>query len=240
MLSAFTPGDLAVVRMGTGASSLTSGSTAVFIDEYTPAGVLVQSIAMPTADSGPQHALTNSGTASSEGELNLSSNGQYLTLVGYDSVPGVASISGSLSTAVSRTVGVVGVNGTIDTTTALTDFASANNPRAAVSSDGTNIWVAGADASAGGVRYATVGSTTSTDLTGTAPKNARDVSIFNGQLYVASDKTTQIISTLGTGLPTVAAWITCWPIWDWGNRREAVSGRNRTRGTVVCFSDRFC
>ena len=203
----FTPGDLAVIRVGTGSGSLTSASTAAFIDEYNPvSGSLIQSIALPTADNLPQHALTNSGSAGSEGELNLSSNGQYLVLTGYDTAPGMASISGTLSTDVPRTVAVVGVNGVADTTTALTDFASANNPRAATSNDGTHVWLAGADGSAGGVRYIDhLGGTTSTDLTGTAPKNARDVEIFNGQLYLASDKTTQIISTVGTGLPTIAA-----------------------------------
>ena len=204
MFAAFTPGDLAVVRVGTGTGTLSNASTAVFIDEYDPSnGHLVQSIAMPTADAGLQHALTNSGTASSEGELNLSSNSQYLTLVGYDTVPGLSSVSSTTSAATPRTVGVVGVNGTVDTTTALTDFASGNNPRAATSTDGTHIWVAGADSSTGGVRYVSaLGATTSTNLTGSIVKNVHDVEIFNGQLYFGSDKTAQIINAMDVPLPT--------------------------------------
>ena len=68
VLAAFTPGDIAVVRVGDGSGLLTNASTAVFIDEYDPStNSLVQSIALPTADSAPQHALTMSGSASSEG-----------------------------------------------------------------------------------------------------------------------------------------------------------------------------
>ena len=132
VLAAFTPNDIAVVRVGTGTGSLTNASTAVYIDEYNPTnGMLVQSIALPTADDLPNHihALTSSGTASSEGELNLSTNGQFLVMTGYDTAPGMTSVSGTTSTAVPRSVGIVGVNGSIDTSTALTDFASGNNPR---------------------------------------------------------------------------------------------------------------
>ena len=80
----FTPGDLVVYRVGTGSGALGSTATAVFLDEYSPTGTLVQSIAASTADSGSTHILTAGGTATSEGELNLSPNGQFLTLTGYD------------------------------------------------------------------------------------------------------------------------------------------------------------
>lgn len=48
----FTPGNLVVVRIGDGSAALTSAGTAVFLDEYTPAGVFVQAVAMPTAVNG--------------------------------------------------------------------------------------------------------------------------------------------------------------------------------------------
>ncbi len=41
------------------------------------------------------------------------------------------------------TVGLVNASGVINTTTALTDVSSGNNVRAATSTDGTNLWVAG-------------------------------------------------------------------------------------------------
>ena len=45
----FTPGNLAILRFGEGASALTNAGTAIFIDEYTTAGSLAQSIAIPTS-----------------------------------------------------------------------------------------------------------------------------------------------------------------------------------------------
>ncbi len=197
--AAFTPGDLVIYRIGTGSASLTSAANAVFLDEYTPSGTLVQSVALPTTASGSNHRLVASGTATSEGLLTRSTNGQYLVLTGYDAAVGTASVAGTASTTVARVVGLVGVGGGIDTSTALTDFSNANNPRSAISSDGTSIWVGGA---AGGVRYTTDGSTTSTQLS-TTVTNIRQVEIFNGQLYESDSSGSTIrIGTVGSGLPT--------------------------------------
>src|SRR5262245_52851483 len=81
--SNFTPGNVVVVRVGDGSATLSNASTAVFLDEYSPSGTLVQTIVMPTAVAGSNNPLTNSGTATSEGYLNLSINGQYLIQAGY-------------------------------------------------------------------------------------------------------------------------------------------------------------
>lgn len=51
--STFGAGNLVVYRVGDGSAALTANATAVFLDEYTPAGVLVQSIPMPTVVSAP-------------------------------------------------------------------------------------------------------------------------------------------------------------------------------------------
>src|SRR5215510_13976670 len=86
MPAAFTPGDLVIYRVGTGGlvDNLTAAATAVFLDEYTPGGVLVQTLPMPTVDSGANQTLTASGTATSEGLLTRSTDGRYLVLTGYD------------------------------------------------------------------------------------------------------------------------------------------------------------
>ena len=60
--AAFTPGNIVVYRVGDGAAALAGTGTAVFLDEYTPAGVLVQSIAMPTTTSGAHRRLVSSGS----------------------------------------------------------------------------------------------------------------------------------------------------------------------------------
>jgi hypothetical protein len=198
--AAFTPGDIVVDRVGTGSGSLSSNATAVFIDEYSPTGTLVQSIALPTAASGSQHAYTQSGSATSEGQLTLSPNGQYLAVMGYSATPGTSGVSSSSSSSDPRTVAIIGASGSVDTTTALGDAASGNNPRSAVTTDGNSIWVAGA---ASGIRYTTDGSTSSTELN-TTDVNFETVEAVGGQLYASSQKLSINIATIGTGLPTTA------------------------------------
>jgi hypothetical protein len=186
---------------------LTSASTAVFLDEYTPTGNLVQSIAVPTAASGLNNPLTSSGTAGSEGQITVSSDGQYVALTGYDAAPGVASISGTKASADARDIGILNTTtGSVDTSTAPNNWSDKNNPRSAVTEDGTNIWTADAT---DGAAYTTLGSTGAgmtllNQSTGSAT-NGEFVNIFNNQLYMSTQKgSTLRISLIGTGTPTTA------------------------------------
>jgi len=198
----FTAGNVVVYRVGTGSGTLSNAATEVFLDEYTTSGTLVQSIAMPTSVSGSHRRLTASGTATSEGQLNLSADGQYLTLTGYDADVGTAGIASTASATVNRVVGVVDWNGNVNTTTALSDAYDANNIRSAVSTNGTDIWTAGTGSgSSPGVRYTTLGSTTSTQLS-TDVTNIRTVKIFDGQLFASMQSGSFRAATVGTGLPT--------------------------------------
>src|ERR1043165_105098 len=67
-----TPGNLIIYRMNDGAAALSANGPAVFLDEDTTAGTLVQSIAVPTTTVGAQRRLVCSGTATSEGWLTRS------------------------------------------------------------------------------------------------------------------------------------------------------------------------
>ena len=128
----FVPGDVVVYRVGDGAGALVNTGNPVYLDEYTTGGTLVQSIPLPTSASGSTHQLVASGTAQSEGQLTRSADGRYLVLTGYASdLPGAAPLSGTPAATVPRTVGRVGADGSVDTSTALADFADANNPRGA-------------------------------------------------------------------------------------------------------------
>ncbi len=82
---ALTPGNLVIYRVGTGAAALSNAAQPVFLDEYTPAGTLVQSLALPTAVNGSNRRLAASGTATSEGLLSRSADGQYLIVPGHRS-----------------------------------------------------------------------------------------------------------------------------------------------------------
>ena len=52
----FTTGNLVLVRVGDGAAALTNAATPVFVEEYTPAGALVQSILLRAKEGG--HVLS--------------------------------------------------------------------------------------------------------------------------------------------------------------------------------------
>lgn len=198
-MAAFTPGNIVVYRVGTvGGGALTSAATQVFLDEYTPGGVLIQSIALPIVDSGSNQTLTAAGTSTSEGMMTLSVNGRYLVLTGYDAAVGTASVSSTAAASVARVIGRVAADGTIDTSTALTDFSTGGSPRGVASVDGLSFYVDGA---AGGIRYASFGATTSTQLS-TTVTNLRSVEIYDGQLYVSSGSGTTRVATVGTGVPT--------------------------------------
>jgi hypothetical protein len=200
----FTAGDVVVYRVGTGSGALTGSAAPVFLNEYEPSGKLVESVALPTTESAPNKPLLASGTASSEGLLTLSGDGNFLMATGYDTTAGTANVGETKSAppgGVPRTVARVSASGEVNTTTALTDAASGNNVRSATSSEGKDIWVGGA---AGGVRFAELGASTSTPLNET-DKNVREVAIADGQLYTSADPTkagSLTIATVGSGLPT--------------------------------------
>jgi hypothetical protein len=204
----FTAGNIVVYRVGTGPGSLGNGATAVFLDEYTTAGTLVQSIAMPVTPSGSNYALTAAGRGDTEGMLTLSTDGQYLVLTGYDAPVGTGGIGGSSSASRSRTIGLVKYDATINTSTSLSDLSSGSFVRCAVSTNGTDIWAVGAGSAvnSGGVRYATVGAVTSTQLTDplTSTGFLRCLCIAGGQLYVSGTSNTPRVGTVGSGLPTTA------------------------------------
>jgi hypothetical protein len=204
----FTAGNIVVYRVGTGSGTLNNNATAVFLDEYTITGTLVQSIALPTTTSGSNKALTATGRGDTEGLLTLSTDGQYLVLTGYNAPVGTTGIGGSSSASRPRTIGLVKYDATINTTTALTDLSSLGFVRSAVSTNGTDLWACGAGSlgTSGGVHYATVGASTSTQLTSptTYTGQLRSLYIAGGQLYVSGNSNTPRIGTVGTGLPTTA------------------------------------
>jgi hypothetical protein len=185
----FTAGNIAVYRVGTGSSTLNNNAAPVFLDEYTPAGVLVQSIAMPTAPSGSNSRLTAEGDEF-DGMLTLSSNGRYMV------VPGTNTQVGTSPGGTAVVIGLVDFNGNINTSTAITDYAESDYLLySAVSDDGNRLWFGRYDA----IRYTTVGSSTSTALVSTGDF-IDALTIANGQLYTSIQG--PAVSKIGTGLPT--------------------------------------
>jgi hypothetical protein len=199
LAAAFTPGDLIVLRVGDGVTALSTAAAACYLEEYTAAGTLVQTIPMPTAVGGGNNALTLGGSSTAEGFLELSGNGQLLTLAGYNAVPGTAGPGGASISTVNRVVGVVSLNGTVDTSTSLTAGTSASL-RSAFTDNGSHFWIG----AAGGVSYVgTAGGSTTATLMNNS--NFRVVRGFGGQLCVSSASGSSFgVSTVGSGMPTTA------------------------------------
>jgi hypothetical protein len=185
-------------------SSAASTATAVSVEVYRATdGGLVETIAMPTADNGMQYALTMSGTATSEGTLSLSTDHRFVTLAGYNAVPGTASITNSSSMTINRVVGRIDATYAVDTSTKLNNAISGGNPRGACTQDGTQFWVVGTS-SQGGLVYTTFGATSATSILAT-PTNIRACSTTGDQLDISSASGAFVgVSTVGSGLPTTA------------------------------------
>jgi hypothetical protein len=205
----FTPGNIVVYRIGsTDAGAPVLGTTAapLFLDEFTPGGLLVQSVPLPTAAIGANHILTGKGDATSEGLITRSADGRYLLVSGYDAPVGTADPSAAAAAAINRVVGRIDSAGAIDTTTAITNAFSGNNVRSATSTNGTDLWVSGTatpDAEKG-LFYVPLGGTSATPVVSAIA--TRNVAVYGGQLYAGttSGSTLTTIFAAGSGTPTAA------------------------------------
>ena len=173
----FTPGDLIVYRVGDATTPAgTSSATPVYLDEYTPSGTLVQSISLPSnTDTGL--ALTDSGKATSGGQISLSPDGSQIAIFGYDVASGTATAAGSAS----ETVGIVGAAGTPQ----LEGFTdeTGNNARSAVYDPATGKFYTSGGAGLFESTFAAGGTPSTTKIVsgGTA-----DVQIVGGGVFYSS------------------------------------------------------
>lgn len=193
----FTPGNVVTLRAGDGAASLSTVSTMLFLDEFTPTGTLVQTVTIPT--SGPNQ-LTIVGNATTEGHMTLSPDGYSLILPGYDAGPGVASIGGTPASTYNRKL--LRIDNQVNYYPILSATAfSGTNIRAGVCS-GNNYWASGSSGGttgSNGVQYFGNGFPAQVSSTIT---NIKDLNIFNNQLYFSSTIGTFGIYAVGSGLPT--------------------------------------
>jgi hypothetical protein len=221
----FTVGDVVVTVEGNGVVGAASGpysdeqASPLSLFEYSPVGTTSASYAgslvLPQTNSGNNFAVSGEYGSSSEGTLQLSGNGQYLTISGYginaatfNASPGSyslipsntklgqsGSVIGQSYTPVPRVVALIDASGNVNSSTGLYNISNGNNPRSAYTANGTSIYVSGqgnAPDATGGVFYTTVGSSSATSLTsGDAgsgdSQDTREVQIYNGQLYVSTD-----------------------------------------------------
>jgi hypothetical protein len=202
-LSTLTPGDLVVSVEGNGVQGALSGpytdnqAAPLTLFEFAQAGTAsaayVGAKVLPQTASGSNYAISGEYGSSSEGTLQLSGNGKYLTIMGYGvnaaafkanptaygtttndpTKPNALGQSGSLTgqsyTAVPRVVALIGANGVVNTSTALYNVYNGNNPRSVYTVDGSSFYVSGQGNSpdaTGGVFYATLGGHSASAITG--------------------------------------------------------------------------
>ena len=141
--STFTAGSLAVLSV----AGTTSSAQTTSILQYNTSGTGqtgLTTVSFPDGASGTR--LTQSGSATSEGDLNLSTNGTYLICAGYDAALATASVASGSANGI---VGRVAANGNFDISTSFNRASNTfigNNIRSACSDDGTRFWASGAGA----------------------------------------------------------------------------------------------
>src|ERR1051325_6392878 len=135
----FTAGNLAVVQVGDGTTTLSGLGNNVAITEYTTAGGLVQSFGIPQST-----PFSMTGNATAEGALSLSQDGTALTFAGYSSGRlSSGSLAGSTAAAVPRVVAQMTSSGAFSTPVVANNQFSANSIRSAVTDASGNYWALG-------------------------------------------------------------------------------------------------
>jgi len=189
----FTPGNLVVVQNGDGAQTLGNTGNAVFLDQITTAGTLVNRVAIPT--NGPV-SLLQVGNSITEGRLSLTPDGHKLVLGGYN--VSFSSTNGALTGASAtypRGIATVDANGNYALSATTPSLITGANIRGVCSDGNTNFWAMG---SSGGMVY--LGTGTPVALTGTV-LNSRDLQDIGGNLYYSAGSGSRTINMI-TGTPT--------------------------------------
>jgi hypothetical protein len=178
---------------------------------------------LPSSEGGAA-PITLTSNHTTAGDLTTSTDGRYLSLIGFQAAAG-----GTTQTGL-PVVARIGIDGGVDTTTVPSNvFQESTNPpidyRSAVSSDGNEFWVSGVSSdkapstTTGGIWYVPFGAASGTQL---APfpnpvaavdplaanadwgVSSRWLRIFGGQLYAGTDYSRPYLVSVGSGLPTSA------------------------------------
>jgi hypothetical protein len=193
LVQPFTPGNIVVERLGSGApSSVNASNSSIFFDEFTPSGAAqtpVQSILIP--NSGPTAMVDSSSTAS--GEMTLGANGQFICFPGGITNSGNTLNLGSATAAqVPRGVGVLDANGTYSLVITSSVAYNAGNIRGVASDGNGNFWASGTATTVGGIYYLGTGSPSNVIFSA----NLRCCGLFNGNLWYST----------GSGTPGIGLW----------------------------------
>ena len=211
--AAFTPGDLVVTTYGnlqTGQAHPDGQATVITLSEFSPTiaanSTPVMALGLPSAVNGSNVGVVGEYGSSSEGAIQQTPDGLYLTIGGYSAVPsfaftgtGTASPTTALAqspcASVPRVGALVDVNTNANTSSVFNDIYNTNNTRCIFSPNDINMYLSGQGAGAtdeGGIYYAPVGDNTTSG--GAAPTpiynvvSTRNMTEFNGNFYYSCDQ----------------------------------------------------
>ncbi len=180
------------LQIGDGSTTLSSSSLPVKLVEYTTAGSLIQTINFPSSGSAQ---VTLSGTGTSEGALQRSTDKRLLTFGGYAVASGQSSVSGTSGSSVNRAVGIVDYAGTTSRAgTGSSTAFSASSIRGAVS-DGTSFWMSGTASTTANREVVVLREWR--DAFQIVGNNLRVANSLNGKLYFSTGSSTLL--ALGSG-----------------------------------------
>ncbi|MCB8877104.1 Hint domain-containing protein [Acidisoma silvae] len=235
-LTSFLAGDLVISVVGDVNNSGTytdNQATPIALEELSLDGVtsatIVGEMVLPqtttVVNGTTEYAISGEYGSSSEGYLQLSEDGQSLTIGGYGvnaatyntggaTVYGDAALAQTTSlldssyTPVARVIADISYDGTVDTSTAVYDVFNTNNIRSVTTVDGTSFYIGGQGVKGDdtqGVFYVQDGASTATAIS--TSTDVRDVQIVDGVLYVSINSTqggtdgTSEIANYGSLLP---------------------------------------
>ncbi len=210
-----TPDALSVVVTGDGAMEWTKQAGPVAIQNFDSTGASGTTTPLPTEAAEGQFPFTLGIDRDQAGALQQSADHQVVTLGGYNAPVG-ADANDATAPETLRVIARVDAAGNVDTSTTLAGAYSKRHIRGVVTSDGQRYWTGGhGHDSAGAVRAGVLtieqGGTTPVAVTtgGSVLNNTRVPVIYDGQLYVSSDRDGYHgINRVGAGLPTETAEMT--------------------------------
>ncbi len=201
----FTPGNLVVYTIARSSGALNGTATPVLVQEFSPNTTTplapVQSIAVVSTGT---NALTASGSAASDGQLLLSSDGTFVTFAGYNAASGV---TGVVNNTTARLFAMAALDGTVSYSAPFPIALGVNVRGAAAASLASGFYVYSGD----GYGYAPTLAAPLYCVTGQL--SVRGATIFGGRIYgstgassTSADLYYNGVSALDGILPTEPAY----------------------------------
>ncbi len=202
----FTAGNLVVEQIGDGTALASGYAAKVKLLEFSPSGTVCNNTSFfestGTPSSSPYN-LVESNSATSNGNISLSTDKAFVVVSGYNAPYNTASIASSTSATYGRTIGKATSTGVLQTNGTF-NALTGNNYRS-IASNGSVYYLAGQP----GIVYTATDNTTgiATTCTSIGTANTRIVGIFNNTLFYSTGSSPVGISQLGTfgNLPTTTA-----------------------------------